>query len=932
MSTSETMAAGSRGSRGSRVGRARWTPGQLWQVPTFVVGLAAFITVAAATPIRHPTASRQFDATVAALRQGLQKNQDPTSLMPLAENALAEVHGYGDRAAEVQFLAGSVYSRLAAVSPPETARDYWRRAAELFEMAQQLGADERDVPMLEYRLGWALYAQDRDVPRALDLMTRNVDRGADQPLDGYRLLVQANLKLAVPDLAAALAASRKVVELTDDRDADALAQARFDHANLLLRMERRADAVKELERIGTKASRPLRAKARMLAVTTCEHEGMWSKALVFWQDLLRDGAQVPGGKGRVLYSIGACSLQLELPDYPGAAKAWQEAVKQGGPEGQAAGLRLGALRLAGPTVDPTQGLEDWRQALAAVQTPADYRNQYLKIEEVREFFDQALAQFQEAQDYERMRTVAELYRKVGPAGYADDKIAQAAEAQAKELQNNSETPTDQVRVCYRMAAEAYAQAAHARPGKDGFDALWRSAQCYLQARDADRASKVLVELEKLDQADVRLAEGWYRLAELERTLNHREDARSAYIRSMQYAATPFAARARFQLAMEQVERKNWDKAVEILQPNLEIATQDREAHEQSFYEMARILVKKHDDARAAIYLNQATARYPNNPNALLMRDALAECYHRLAAEAGEKEKEEMKAFQGPLTDGQKAELESNLRNYKTARRTRLGEALAVYQAIADELGERERKRTLTPLEAQLRRRAVLGMGECSHELDDYANAVRLYQGLIEHNRAKVESLIACARIVRIMELAPKLELLSGDAQREVIAAARVALPLIQKDLATMDPKGPDFQGENVWSWRSWQHWIAGAVVMLAERCRDPHELLESLHRYRELHEHNRTKFEGLIACECIVRLKDLALKTGILGPDLQAEFIAATRTALTLAQRDLTAMDPKVPEFHGEGVMSWQHWQHWIATEQQRIGGPAPAVNKGPGI
>ncbi len=154
---------------------------------------------------------------------------------------------------------------------------------------------------------------------------------------------------------------------------------------------------------------------------------------------------------------------------------WQDAVKQGGAEGQAAGLRLGALRLAGPTVDPAQGLEDWRQALAGVQTPADYRNAYVKLDEVRQFFDQALAQFQEAQDYERMQAVAQLYRKVGPAGYADDKIAQAAEAQAKELQAKSETPTEEARTCWRRAAEAYAQAARARSGKDRFDALWHSA-------------------------------------------------------------------------------------------------------------------------------------------------------------------------------------------------------------------------------------------------------------------------------------------------------------------------------------------------------------------------------------------------------------------------------------------------------------------------
>ncbi len=356
MSTTEQTATG------SRVGLARLTPGQLWQVPTFLIGLAAVVAVAASSPIRHPSQNRQFDSAVHALRQGLQKNQEPGSLVGLAERVLQQVPEFGDRAAEVYFLAGSVSFRQALASPAEAARDQWPRAVEYLERAQQLGADERDLPALEYRLGWALYAQNRDVARALELMARSIDNGAEQLLDGYQLLMQAYLKLPVPDLEAALAASRKVVELTDDRDVDAVAKARFAHAELLLRKEQRAEAIKELDRIGAKVARPLRAKSRLLAARLCEQEQMWPKALALWQELLRDPAQVPGGKARVLYAVGWCSAQLELPDYPRAVKAWQEALLLGGVEGQAAGLRLGGLRLFGPMPDVAQGLEDWRRA------------------------------------------------------------------------------------------------------------------------------------------------------------------------------------------------------------------------------------------------------------------------------------------------------------------------------------------------------------------------------------------------------------------------------------------------------------------------------------------------------------------------------------------------------------------------------------------
>src|SRR5712691_8698101 len=155
MSTTEQTAMG------SRVGRARLAPGQLWQVPAFVVGLLAFLAVAASAPIRHPLEWWQFDAAVAELRQGLQTNQDPTRLVSLAETVLLQVHRVGERAAEVHFLAGSAYYRQALASPPVQARELWPRVIEHFEEAIQVGADERDLAALHYRLGRALVAQGR---------------------------------------------------------------------------------------------------------------------------------------------------------------------------------------------------------------------------------------------------------------------------------------------------------------------------------------------------------------------------------------------------------------------------------------------------------------------------------------------------------------------------------------------------------------------------------------------------------------------------------------------------------------------------------------------------------------------------------------------------------------------------------------------------
>ncbi len=41
----------------------------------------------------------------------------------------------------------------------------------------------------------------------------------------------------------------------------------------------------------------------------------------------------------------------------------------------------------------------------------------------------------------------------------------------------------------------------------------------------------------------------------------------------------------------------------------------------------------------------------------------------------------------------------------------------------------------------------------------------------------------------------------------MVDAAGAALPLALKDIAAMDKDGPDFRGDNVWSWQRWRQWL-----------------------------------------------------------------------------------------------------------------------------
>src|SRR5438876_412845 len=61
-------------------------PAQLWQVPTFLAGLLALLTVTVASAFRPLSAARQLEHDLAAIRQGLKDKVPPTSLVELTES------------------------------------------------------------------------------------------------------------------------------------------------------------------------------------------------------------------------------------------------------------------------------------------------------------------------------------------------------------------------------------------------------------------------------------------------------------------------------------------------------------------------------------------------------------------------------------------------------------------------------------------------------------------------------------------------------------------------------------------------------------------------------------------------------------------------------------------------------------------------------
>ena len=764
------------------VGRASRTLGQLWQVPTFALGLAALLLVAATAPWRQDSAVREFEIDLDQLRQSVaNKNEKIQDSVPLAESLLERLRPNCRRAGQVYFLAGTVYHRSAEESAEGQVQELRKKAIAHLEKARTLGVSEEDTPALLFRLGVALYEDGTDLERALDLIATSVATGTDEPARGYALLVQGYLRLPRPDLEAALSANQKQLQYAEtETEAQ---EARLLGGDLLLRLGKAHEALEVLKPIGSKAAKEVRIRTRLLQTQCCQQENQYLEAIGYWKELLQDAAEVPGGKARILYNLAQCYFKLDPRNVVLAEALWQQTVELGGEEGQAACICLGKLHLSGPAADPDQGITDLTAALVKVRCARDYQNKLVGVVRLREIFETAWNHFQEQRDYGRAEQLAELYKKVSVRGVAEERLAQSLQVRAKEMEAKAAKENgpkadglhEQARMLYLKAGAAFELAADARPIGLQATALEHSAACFSLANEHARAIIVLQRFVQIHNSEEALAGGYMALANAYEALGQKDQAQAAMHKCIEYPNTPHAFRARYQLAVQAIAEGKQDHAEKILEQNLHEPNgpYDRDAHCQSLYQYAGLLLERQNLAKAKVYLDLATRKYPDDPKAWSARDQLGVCYRKLADE------ESRKLDQG--TEGKNA---SYLRE---KRQGFLAGAAKVYQDLADDL---EKVPARTSEQQVLLTRCLFAVADQYQEMQEFSEAIRRYKILLEKNRGKREGLVACQRIWSCA----KLLYHSPATRRQALEDSRDALQTTLADVEKMAPDNEVFQG------------------------------------------------------------------------------------------------------------------------------------------
>jgi tetratricopeptide (TPR) repeat protein len=750
-------------------------------VPTFVLGLSA-VALVAANVVAHRDQPLPVERDLATARAILQDEKGNVErAYSLAEKALAYGSDSAVYQAQAHLLLGLASARLAENAATERAGELRQDAFAHFNQAEALGLPEEDRPRLAFAMGWLLFQTEGDPQEVVACLSRGVPEGTNSPSVGYGLLVQAYLRLPQPNLEAALEANRK--QLDQGGNEKELTAARLARGDILVRLGKYTEAARTLERISAAAPTEMRIKALYLQAQAWEKAGQCARAVPLWQTLLQTPDQIPGGKPRALYSLGLCLFQANPSETAEARNAWQQAAQDAGEEGQAAAFRLAELDLTNPPPDLPGVLTELKRALAKVAGPKDYHNKLLDLERARQIFEAALRTALEGQAFEQAQELAELYGRLAAPGTAEERFAVAAEAGARQLEEKAdkaggdegEVFRQESQAQWRTAATAAERAAIARGGEQP-DLLWQAAEDFRRGRADDRAAAVLQRLVRLRLSPDRLAECWFNLAEAYHALDKKLFAREAFLECAKFSTSPFSYRARYQLALDMDQQARGEEAVDILEQNLNIIdpSRDRKTFEQSLYKVGVLLFQQGNFDKAWVRLKQAVREYPDNGEALAVRDQLGLCFRKLA----DKEAKKIQEQDDPVNH--RPGWEEAKAHYERQRLSWLSQAEEVYQKLQEDL--KARPGPLRESEARLLRRAAFAIADLELEANHFAEALRLYIELAQAYPKQIESLLACQGIGRCWTVLIKS---SPDQAHEVLPQVQALVRMIQDDLPSI---------------------------------------------------------------------------------------------------------------------------------------------------
>jgi hypothetical protein len=784
---------------------------RLWQLPTFLVGLACLWAVWERGDRLRPTLADRFDRAIQALRPAVDRSPPDVDQIQAALRKLPDADPPPAKAAQVRYLTGSAYVALAeSTTAAAEADEWWAKARRELEAAADQDLPAKDQKKLRYRLArtWA-HSPGTDPARTVDALTKYLSAG-DDPAEGYRLLAELYLKATPPDEPSARDSLQNFLKHASTRaDARTLNQARVRLAELYGKLGEPEEARRVAERVGPDAPAEVFAAARLLLAAYHKADRDWAAAARVWEQV-RDMNGATDDQ-RALARAGLAEAYVKLDRPADAEAAVQDAAGSDSPEGRAVLFRRADLRLQDPAAANAGIVQDLEAAFAGT---AQVRN-LVPPAEAKRVCEAAATRAAEAGEFALAVRAAVVYAKVAENGDHNRLVALAQERWASTLTG------DEARDHYRAAAVACEAAAKADPTPAGRgDGLRRAAGLYLKADDRPKALAVLGELTTAvpNYPEDRLEQVWAEMGDVYLAAGDKDQARLAFQNA---AGRPGPARDRARvrfaaLAVEADPAKGGPAAVAALtdvadRPPTEVG--DRAIHEEALYLLGEIHLLRKEWVPAEARLRTALDGYPQSPRAGRGRYQLAQVLRHGAYDAAAK----IKADRAELEQIKKERLDLRQPAHKVNEQLRIEDRVEQAQKAYEERMRRaydefvraEKLLVGAPdADPAVVRRTQFWAADCAYWLGEFADCADRCQKLMARYRGRADELEAGRDLHRCCRFAAEAarEAKDADGAAQWSKRAAEAHGKVKEALARVPPNELDGSVE-VRTRAYWDRWL-----------------------------------------------------------------------------------------------------------------------------
>ncbi|HEX3150459.1 MAG TPA: hypothetical protein VHR66_20440 [Gemmataceae bacterium] len=739
-------------------------PRRLWQIPTFLVGVAALVAMWHAGHRFRPSTSERFNRASVALRSSLERWPPDVDQVQAALRKLPEGEPPADKATLVHYLVGSAYVALAeAASSPTAAAESWELARTHLEAVSTKDLLLPDQKKARYRLARAWYnTPGFDRQKTVEALSQSL-LGGDDPSEGYRMLAQIFRDPPTANEAKERDSLKNFLKHVSTRaDARALNEARVRLATLHARLGEGEEARRVLERVGAEAPPEIFAAALLQRAVYCQLEKDWSAAAKFWE-------QVRDMKGATDEQRAECRVHLAEAymklGRPGDAEAVVENGKIDGAEGPAILFQRARLRLNDPAAPKDAAVRDLEAAFASSDVEAIRK--VVPVAEARKVCDEAYQKALKAGDHSLAVRAATVYAKVADAGAEHRLLADAHAAWASTIRG------DEAREHFRLAAascEASGKVDATATGKG--DWLRKAAGFYLKAGDRAKALAMLGDLTTRlpDYPEDRAGHAWTEMGDIYLTAGDKEQARLAF----QNAASrpgPLQDRARVRFAALTPEAGT---ASAILEPVVSRPPEGRDAaaYEEAVFLLGEINLLQSDWLKAGDRLQAALTTFPDSPRAARAHHQLGQVLRHTAYDAAR----QIKADRIAIQDIKKVQQERRQPAFKVDELLRLENSIERSQKTYDKqmraaYDEFRKAEELFPTTADADpdavRRAGFWAADCAYWLGEFTDGAARCEKLRTRYRDHVEELEAGRDLYRIC-------IFAAEAAREAKETASIA--------------------------------------------------------------------------------------------------------------------------------------------------------------